>query len=331
MIRKPFNKTSLSVTPIGLGLAALGRPGYINLGHGVDLGHDYDVAAMEAHAHAIMDTAWERGIRYYDTARSYGRGEAFLASWLRSRGIAPAEVTVGSKWGYTYTAGWQVEAEKHEVKDHTLPVFQRQIGESRELLGEYLNLYQIHSATLDSGVLDDADVLRALAELRDSGVVVGLSLSGPRQGDTLRKALEVAIDGRPLFRSVQATWNLLVREATDALREAHEAGMGVIIKEALANGRLTERNDDPAFADKLVLLRKVAADAGTTVDALALAGVVARPWVDVVLSGAARSDHLLSNTGALDVVWTDEIEEALAGLAEPAEQYWATRGEMDWN
>lgn len=312
-------------------MAALGRPGYINLGHGADLGHKYDVVEMEAHAHAMLDAAWESGIRYYDTARSYGRGEAFLASWLRSRGIGPAEVTVGSKWGYTYTAGWQVEVEKHEVKDHTLPVYQRQIGESRELLGEYLNLYQVHSATLDSGVLEDGDVLRALAELRDSGVVVGLSLSGPRQGDTLRKALGVQSDGRPLFHSVQATWNLLVREATDALGEAHEAGMGVIIKEALANGRLTERNDDPAFADKLTLLRQTAEDAGTTVDALALAGVLARPWVDVVLSGAARTEHLMSNVGALDVVWTDEMEASLAGLAEPAEQYWAARGDMDWN
>lgn len=43
--------------------------------------------------------------RYYDAARSYGRAEEFLAGWLDSRGITPGQVLVGSKWGYTYTAG----------------------------------------------------------------------------------------------------------------------------------------------------------------------------------------------------------------------------------
>src|SRR5579884_2264173 len=148
---------------IGLGLAALGRPGYINLGHAEDLKHDYDVADMEAHTHAVLDAAWAAGIRYFDAARSYGQAERFLSTWLTSRRIAPAEVTVASKWGYTYTAGWKVEAEKHEVKDHSLTVLQRQFAESKSWLGDYMELYQIHSATLESGVLDNEEVLHELA------------------------------------------------------------------------------------------------------------------------------------------------------------------------
>jgi hypothetical protein len=53
---------------LGLGLAALGRPGYV-------------------------------------------------ASWLRKRAIEPGEISVASKWGYTYTAGWSPSATQHEVKD----------------------------------------------------------------------------------------------------------------------------------------------------------------------------------------------------------------------
>lgn len=331
MIRERFNQTGLKVTPLGLGLAALGRPGYINLGHAADLSGDYDVAAMEAHAHGVLDAAWAGGVRYFDAARSYGRAEQFLASWLRARAIAPEAVTVGSKWGYTYTAGWRVEAEKHEVKDHSLPVLRRQIGESRALLGDTLNLYQIHSATLDSGVLDNHEVLAALADLRDEGVVIGLSLSGPAQDKTLMKAIDIQSGGSPLFRSVQATWNLLAREAGDALRQAHAAGMGVIIKEALANGRLTARNDDPAFAAQRRVLQAAADGAGVTIDALALAAVLARPWADVVLSGAAQAAHLASNLKALDVAWTDELDERLSGLVEAPEHYWQTRGGLDWN
>ena len=113
---RTLGSTGLPVTPLGLGLAALGRPGYINLGHAVDVG-DTDVDAMERHAHAVLDAAWDGGVRYYDAARSYGRAEAFLASWLERRGLGRDDVTVGSKWGYTYTAGWRVDVEEHEVKD----------------------------------------------------------------------------------------------------------------------------------------------------------------------------------------------------------------------
>lgn len=327
----PFNQTGLSVTSMGLGLAALGRPGYINLGHAKDLGNEYDVRAMETHAHSVLDTAWENGIRYYDAARSYGRAEAFLSSWLRTRGIKPADVVVGSKWGYTYTAGWKIKAEKHEIKEHSLSVFRRQLDESYSLLGDYLNIYQIHSATMDSGVLDNEEVLNALGALRDTGVVIGLSLSGPEQNLTLSKALPIRVGGGLLFRSVQVTWNLLSQEATPALVEAHNTGMGVIVKEALANGRLTERNNDPAFADKRRLLKKVAAECGVTIDALALAAVLAQPWADIVLSGAAQSDHLLSNLDASNVDWSDEIAATLRSLVEPARQYWETRNSLAWN
>jgi aryl-alcohol dehydrogenase-like predicted oxidoreductase len=319
------------VTPIGLGLAALGRPGYINLGHAADLSQNYDVAAMEAHAHTVLDAAWQAGIRYYDAARSYGRAEQFLSSWLHSRGISPQDVTVGSKWGYTYTAGWRVDADKHEVKEHTLPVLRRQIGESRALLGEHLKLFQIHSATLDSGVLDNLEVLEALAALRDEGLVIGLSLSGPQQADALSKALAIQVGDRPLFRSVQATWNLLSRGATNALSEAHAAGMGVIVKEALANGRLTSRNEDSAFAARRRILQDAAAEAGVPIDALALAAVMAQPWADVVLSGAAQVDQLNSNVKAFEVVWREELAARLAGLAESEDEYWQIRGQLDWN
>ena len=245
-----FGNTDLKVTPIGLGLAALGRPGYINLGHAEDLRSGYSVDAMRKHAHEVMDAAWQAGIRYFDAARSYGRAEEFLSSWLPKQGIRSNDITVGSKWGYTYTAGWQVELpaeEKHEVKDHSLAVLNRQFDESRSNLGDCLDLYQIHSATLDSEVLENDEVLSRLAELRDSGLTIGFSTSGPQQAATIRKGLAIERGGRPLFESVQATWNLLEQSAGSALAEAHDAGRGVIVKEALANGRLTSRNTDVEF------------------------------------------------------------------------------------
>jgi aryl-alcohol dehydrogenase-like predicted oxidoreductase len=301
---------------MGLGLAALGRPGYLNLGHGEALGDDRSPQSLERRAHEVLDAAYAGGIRYLDAARSYGRAEAFLASWLADRD--PGDVVVGSKWGYVYTAGWEVDADPPEVKHHDVDTFRRQLAETRELLGERLSLYQIHSATTESGVLEDDALLGALQELRASGVAVGVTSSGPAQAATIDRAVALGV-----LDAVQATWNLHERAAGPALERAHRAGLAVIVKEGVANGRLTARGANP-------VLESVAREAGTTPDALALAGVLARPWVDTVLSGASTVGELESNLGALRVRWSDELESALASLEEDSEAYWRQRAALPW-
>jgi aryl-alcohol dehydrogenase-like predicted oxidoreductase len=302
---------------IGLGLAALGRPGYINLGHGLDI-EDSSVDRMERAAHDVLDVAYENGVRAFDAARSYGRAEAFLASWLERRGLGPADVRVSSKWGYSYTAEWRVDADEHEVKELTAAQLRRQWRETSELLGDHVSLYQIHSATIDSGVLDNREVRAELAALRQRGVRIGFTVTGAGQAATVERAL--ATGG---FDSVQATWNLHERGAAGALARAREAGLYVMVKEALANGRLTARGGNPA-------LTRAARDRGTTADALALAAVLAQPWVDLVLSGAATVGQLRSNLAARELVWDDELERRLAGLAEDPPVYWATRSGLPW-
>jgi aryl-alcohol dehydrogenase-like predicted oxidoreductase len=313
-----LGRCGLEVTPIGLGLAALGRPGYLNLGHGTDLGDDRSVEALERHAHALLDAAFAAGVRYFDAARSYGRAEAFLASWLAARGIEPGDVTVGSKWGYTYTAGWRVDADPPEVKDLSVGAFRRQVEETRALLGERLSLYQIHSATLSSGVLDDAELRRELDALRDDGVAIGLTVTGAEQAATIERAVEAGG-----FETVQATFNLLERSAGPALQHAHQAGMAVIVKEALANGRLTERGGNEA-------LERAAAEVGASPDALAIAWVLSHPWVDVVLSGAATEAQLASNLAALGVRIGPDVNDELLGMAEASEPYWSFRSSLVW-
>ncbi len=304
---RPLGSTGLRVTPIGLGLAAVGRPGYITLDREKDLGSDRSVTALERRSHEVLSAAYDAGIRYFDAARSYGFAERFLASWLHQRALPPNVVTVGSKWGYTYVGDWQVDARGHQVKDHSLAALRRQIEESRALLGEYLDLYQIHSATLESGVLDDRAVLAELSTLRAGGLTIGISVSGPRQAEVIRRALAVSVDGINPFQSVQATWNLLEPSAGPALADAHDAGWGVIIKEALANGRLASQ------------------------DRVAIAAALANPWVDVVLSGAVTEAQVRSNVGALAVHLSPDELTQLSKLAEPADQYWKERGRLAWH
>lgn len=278
---------------IGLGLAALGRPGYLNLGHGDELGEDRSVAALRARTHAVLDAAYAAGVRDFDAARSYGRAEEFLGEWLRNHN--PGGVHISSKWGYVYTAGWQVAHDPPEVKHHDLDTFRRQLYETRENLGEWLVLYQIHSATPESGVLEDDALLTAMQE---TDLPLGLSVSGVSQAATIDRALELG-----LFDAVQATWNLHERAAEGALTRAHAAGLRVYVKEALANGRLADR------------------------DAEALAAALAQPWASVVLSGAASVDVLHSNLRAREI----EAVETFDALVEDSGAYWTRRAQLEWN
>ena len=311
------------MTRLGLGLAALGRPAYINLDRSRDLGRDRGVADLERRCHEMLDAAYAAGVRYFDAARSYGMAENFLGTWLQDRRPIRDEITIGSKWGYTYVGSWRLDATVHEVKDHSLDTLRRQIVESRSILGDYLRLYQIHSATLESQVLENAAVLRELLHWQSNGLVIGLSVSGSNQAEVIRRALDVSVDGRNPFQAVQATWNLLEPSAGAALAEAKTRGWMVIVKEALANGRLTDRAEGAHVSP----LSRFADLHATTIDAVALGAALSNSWADVVLSGAVTTGQLDSNLNALALVqnlteWPD--------IAESPHDYWKRRGALPW-
>lgn len=322
----PFARLATATTPtchIGLGLAAVGRPGYITLGREHDLGEDRGVETLRSRTHELLDAAYAQGVRYIDAARSYGRSEEFLADWLKKRPDAD-DVVIGSKWGYTYTADWSTDAERHEVKDHSLAAYERQRAESAELLGDRLDLYQIHSVTPESPALTDKELHARLAEAAEQGLTVGFSTSGPAQADAIRAALAVTVDGAPLFRTVQSTYNLLETSAGPALAEAHDAGLTVLVKEGMANGRLAAPNAPEA-------LRAAAGETGLGPDAVALAMILRQPWAGVVLSGAATVTQLASNLHAAVVDLTEEQAARLDALVEEPDAYWERRGRLPWH
>ena len=319
-----LGQTGLRVSRIGLGLAALGRPAYMAPGRAEDLGADRSVTAMRRRCHALLDIAHAAGVRYIDAARSYGLAEQFLNAWWNMHRLPDRALTVGSKWGYVYTGGWQLAAHTHEVKRLSVETLRRQLEESSAIFGTRLALYQVHSATLESGVLDNRAILSELVRLRERGVCVGLTVSGPDQAGTIRRALDVRVDGVQPFQTVQATWNLLEPSAGYALAEASLEGWGVIVKEVLANGRLTTRHG----GHRLKELRMHAGALGVAVESLAVAAALAQPWAHVVLSGAVTGEQLRGHLAALDLAIDPD---QFASLAEPATGYWHRRSMMKWS
>jgi len=337
---------------VGLGLAALGRPGYINLQRDSHL-TSRSVEGMQQQANKVIDALFQQSrslskeekklIPWLDCARSYGLSEKFVGEFLRSNNVSPTDVYVSSKWGYTYVADWNVElgeGEPHEVKDHSLENFLKQVQETSEYIGEYVKLYQVHSATFDSGILTNTKVHEALSKCREEkGWKIGLSVSGPSQDDLIREAMQIKVSGEQrLFDSVQCTYNILEQRPHDALIEAHESGMDIIIKEGLANGRTLS---NPT-------LKELSSTLNCQPDQLALAAILAQPFQPRVLSGSVTVDQLRSNLGSFysiedpesmsvaeRLVSTAEGKEVLQKLMESckmeSEEYWIQRSALKWN
>jgi len=333
--------TSKALPRMGLGMAALGRPGYITLERNAIFGDgERTVDKMQTQANTVMDALFAASndsssttttLPWLDCARSYGLSEQFVGEYLRHNKINPNSVYVSSKWGYTYVADFKVSlppGAAHEVKDHSTDNFLKQVQETNNFLGEYIDLYQIHSATFESGILTDERAHRALADCRkERGWKLGLSVSSPKQSAVIREALRIKVDNERLFDSVQCTYNLLEQRPGPALQEAHDAGVDVIIKEGLANGRILKNEVVQSYAQKL----------SCQPDHLALACILAQPFQPRVLSGAVTAEQLQSNLKAVGIV--DKIQENESALLKEimkscvvdSEEYWAERAALAWN
>ena len=165
--------------------------------------------------------------------------------------------------------------------------------------------------------------------MRDDGYRIGFSTSGPSQADVVRQAISIEIGGAPLFGVLQSTWNLLETSVGPALAEAAEAGLSVVVKEGMANGRLAPGVDDDSDARRAV--DRVAAELDVPADQVALAAALAQPWATHVLSGAVSVEQVDSNVAASTVTLEPAVLAELVAQPEPPADYWSKRAQRDWS
>jgi aryl-alcohol dehydrogenase-like predicted oxidoreductase len=312
---------------LGLGTAALGRPHYINLRQN-DVNNS-DLENFRKQSFQVLEDAYNAGIRYFDTAPGYGLAEELVLDWLQTKDDKTIEIA--TKWGYTYTANFDANATIHEVKEHSVAKLNQQWNFSKQLL-PHLKVYQIHSATLETGVLENKAVLKQLAFLKkEHHLKIGLTTTGTNQVEVIKKALSVLFDGKQIFDVFQITYNFLEQSFLEIADELIQQNKQIVIKEALANGRVF-RNKKYVHYDKIyIILEKLAEKYKVGLDAISLQYCIQTIPKSTVLSGASSSNQLTENLKIASFSLTDnEINRLHSCKVSPA-FYWQERKELVWN
>lgn len=318
----------MTAQKIGLGTAALGRPEYINVKAANYCTH-YDKEAIANTAFEVFAAAYEAGVRYFDTAPGYGIAEALLLKWIKA--TAKSDVLLGTKWGYTYEAALQKNAVLHEVKNHELQTLTKQ-WETSKLFDDQLKYYQIHSAGFDTNVFKDEKVLNQLAVLKaDHDFKIGITTSGTQQKEVLEYAFDLKVNGIELFDSFQVTYNVLHQDLKTTISYLKSKNKTVILKEALANGRVFKNAAFSNYNAFYQLVQQLSTKYNVGVDAIAIRFVLDTVDVNYVLSGAATIQQLKANLKALNfTLGSDEIAQ-LSSIKNTADFYWNERKQLPWH
>lgn len=319
-----MNKSNL----IGLGTAAIGRPQYINIKRN-NTTELFSLQNFKEKGMSMLDYAYDSGIRYFDTAPGYGLAEQLLIDWVTKKN--DPDIMVATKWGYTYVADFDPNAKVHEVKEHSLKKLNEQWNISKQLL-PYLNYYQIHSATLQSGVLENKAVLERLFQLKEEeNIKVGLTTTGSNQSEVLQKAMDVHFNGESLFDVFQCTYNILDQSIYELGRQILANEKQLVIKEALANGRLFPNAAYPTYKALYKALELLSNRYEVGVDAIALQFCSAKLRGGMVLSGANKPEYLEQNLKAIGFQLNSEEMEKLSQFKIAPNRYWNERKQLTWN
>ncbi len=315
------------INSIGLGTAAIGRPQYLNINQ--EAKAPFSLSEFRQKGFEMLDFAYNSGIRYFDTAPGYGLAEQLLIDWLQQK--SDPSIILATKWGYTYVANFESNAKIHEVKEHSLVKLNEQWEVSKQLF-PYLKYYQIHSATFESGVLENEAVLERLFQLKkEHNIKVGLTTTGSNQTEVLKKGMDVHFKGQQLFEVFQSTFNILDQSIYELGSNIISDNKQLVIKEALANGRLFPNLAYPAYSSLYTKLEMLAKKYQVGIDAISLQFCLAKLDGAIVLSGANKPEYLNQNLKANEFqLSAKEIAELTTFKVAPS-GYWEERKQLTWN
>ena len=297
MEKRKLGKSGLDVSAIGLGCM------------GMSFG--YGPPADKQEMIALIRTALERGVTFFDTAEVYG---PFANEELVGEALAPfrKQVVIATKFGFKIGTPGALDSRPERI---------RQVAEAslKRLRIESIDLFYQHRVDLEVPI---EDVAGAVKELIQQGKVKHFGLSEPG-AQTIRRAHAV----QPVA-AVQSEYSLWWREPeTEILPRLEELGIGFVPFSPLGKGFLTGKIDEnttfegsdfrnivPRFTPEarksnlamVDLLREIAGRKSATPAQIALAWLLAqKPWI-VPIPGTTKLTRLEENVGAAAIELTSE-------------------------
>ena len=307
-----FGRTGLRVSPLCLGTMTFG------------------VQADEATSHRILDTAFDAGVTFIDTADMYplghdgdlvGRTEEIIGRWLSNR---RDDVVLATKFFYPMGPNpWN----RGGGRRHILEAVEASL---RRLDTDHIDLYQIHSWDPHTPI---DETLTTLDEVVRSGKVGYIGCSNHAAWQLSRTIGRSEALGIVRYVSVQPRYNLLFRNIErDLLPAAVHDDLAVIVYNPLAGGMLTGKHRgasapeqggrfdlgragdmyrgrywaDDKFA-KVEELHEVADELGLPLTTLAVAWVMANPHITAPIIGASRPEQLTDSLAAVEVTIENDV------------------------
>lgn len=323
---KQLGNTGLFVSELCLGTMTFGPPGQAGLYH--------DIAGMDqATANDIVRRCLDAGINVFDTADVYthGHAERMLGQALKNLGVARKDVVIATKVFNPSGAGPNDRgASRGHIMDSVVASLAR-------LQTDYIDLYQVHA---NDGVTPLEETLRAFDDLTSRGLVRHAGVSN-WPAWRIAKANGIAERrGYARFASVQAYYSIAGRDIERELAPMlAEEKLALLAWSPLAGGLLSGKfgpdttnggrratfDFPPVDKDKawacVAAMRTIAEKHAASVASVALAYVLAKPFVTSVVIGAKRLDQLEQNLGAVHLALDADDLALLDSVSELTPEY----------
>jgi aryl-alcohol dehydrogenase-like predicted oxidoreductase len=235
-----------------LGLIGIGKPwGFAN-----------PQVPGERQARTLLERAFALGVRYFDTAPSYGVSEERLGRWLAA--LTPVErsaVRIATKFGEHWDA-----AKAEPFVDHSLDALKRSLDGSIARLGR-IDFLQLHKSTPQ--VLRSSDLARAW----DYAATLGITAIGASVSDLESAGIVIAGPG---YRILQFPYNTVQQTFAGILEQAAARGIKIAVNRPFGMGRILYENRELTKAD-------------------AFAFILQNAFEGVILSGTKSPEHLEEN------------------------------------
>ena len=322
---RQLGRTGLFVSELCLGAMTFGGQGFWTA-----IGAQ-DLETVES----LVSTALAAGVNFIDTADVYSEGmsEILLGKALKSLDMKRSDIVIASK---VFGAMGPGPNDIGASRVHILDGVQRSL---ERLQLDYIDLYQIHA---NDPVTPVEETVRALDDLVRQGLVRHVGVSNWQAWKIMKAVGYADHNNFARFDSLQAYYTIAGRDLErDIVPLLQDQKLGLLVWSPLAGGLLSGKfgpgTNGPEGARRVTFdfppvnqergfacvdaMRSVAAAHDATVAQIALAWLLAKPWVTSVITGAKTLDQLKDNLGSVNITLTEPEMKALDDVSALPPEY----------